>query len=115
MEARMSQNRPFYGWKLLVALATVVAINQGGTYLGAAVINAPMARDLGMSRGTLGLGSTFYVLTIALTAPLVARMVNSFGTRTTSDCCGAKQSVTGRGVAPTCSITCRVSGPHSAA
>jgi len=79
----MVQNRPFYGWKLLTALAGIAAINQGGTYLGAAVINAPMAKDLGLSRGTLGLGSTVFVLCIALTAPLVARMVNSFGARTT--------------------------------
>ena len=79
----MAEDRPFYGWKLLAALATVVAINQGATYQGAAVINAPMASDLGMSRGTLGLGSTFYVLCIALTAPLVGRMVKSLGTRIT--------------------------------
>ncbi|HTW67111.1 MAG TPA: MFS transporter [Bryobacteraceae bacterium] len=79
----VTTNRPFYGWKLLAALAAIVAINQGGTYLGAAVINAPMAKDLGMSRGTLGLGSTVFVLCIALTAPLAARMVNSFGARTT--------------------------------
>jgi MFS family permease len=73
----------FYGWKLLTALAAIAAVNQGGTYLGAAVINAPMAKDLGLSRGTLGLGSTVFVLCIALTAPLVARMVNSFGARAT--------------------------------
>jgi MFS family permease len=79
----MAQNTQFYGWKLLAALAAIVAVNQGGTYLGAAVINAPMAKDLGLSRGTLGLGSTVFVLCIALTAPLVARMVNSFGARTT--------------------------------
>lgn len=79
----MTQNQPFYGWKLLVALGILTAINQGATYQGAAVINAPMASDLGMSRGTLGLGSTFYVLCIALTAPLVARMVNRFGARLT--------------------------------
>ena len=76
-------NRPFYGWKLLAALAAIAAINQGVTYLGASVINAPMAKDLGISRGTLGLGSTVFVLCIALTAPLAARMVNSFGARTT--------------------------------
>jgi MFS family permease len=73
----------FYGWKLLAALAGIAAVNQGGTYLGAAVVNAPMAKDLGLSRGTLGLGSTVFVLCIALTAPLVARMVNSFGARAT--------------------------------
>jgi cyanate permease len=79
----MVDNRPFYGWKLIAALAAIAAVNQGGTYLGAAVVNAPMAKDLGLSRGTLGLASTVFVLCIALTAPLVARMVNSFGARTT--------------------------------
>lgn len=79
----MAQNPAFYGWKLLAALATIAAVNQGGTYLGASVINAPMAKDLGLSRGTLGLASTIFVLSIALTAPLVARTVNLFGSRTT--------------------------------
>ncbi len=79
----MPDNHTFYGWKVLAALAAIAAINQGGTYLGAAVINAPMAKDLALSRGTLGLGSTVFVLCIALTAPLVARMVNSFGARAT--------------------------------
>jgi len=79
----MAQNRPFYGWKVLTALAAIAAVNQGGTYLGAAVVNAPMAKALGLSRGTLGLGSTIFILSIALTAPLVARMVNSFGARAT--------------------------------
>jgi len=79
----MPQSRPFYGWNVVAALAAISAVNQGGTYLGAAVINAPMAKDLGLSRGTLGLASTFFVLCIALSAPLVARMVNSFGARAT--------------------------------
>jgi MFS family permease len=82
-QVSMAENRPFYGWKLLAALAVLTAINQGGTYLGAAVINAPMAKDLGLNRSTLGLGSTVFVLCIALSAPLVARMVNSLGARTT--------------------------------
>jgi sugar phosphate permease len=83
MNPVMVQKRPFYGWKLLAALAAVVSINQGMTYVGAAVINAPMAKDLGLSRGTLGLGSTVFLLCLGLTAPLVARTVNSFGARAT--------------------------------
>jgi cyanate permease len=79
MDTVTVQKRPFYGWKLLAALAAVVSINQGMTYVGAAVINAPMAKDLGLSRGTLGLGSMVFLLCLGLTAPLVARMVNSFG------------------------------------
>jgi hypothetical protein len=42
----MLQNRPFYGWKLLTALAAIVSINVGMTYVAAGVVNAPMARDL---------------------------------------------------------------------
>lgn len=81
--ALIVQNGPFYGWKVLAALAAIVSINQGATYLGAGVIIAPMAKYLGMSRGTLGLGSAVFVLCIALSAPLVARVVNSFGARAT--------------------------------
>jgi MFS family permease len=79
----MLQTRPFYGWKLLAALAAIVSINVGMTYVAAAVVNAPMARDLEMSRGTLGLGSTVFLLCLGLSAPLVARSVNSLGSRTT--------------------------------
>ncbi len=79
----MQQNRTFYGWKLLTALAAIVSINVGMTYVAAAVVNAPMARDLEMSRGTLGLGSTVFLLCLGLSAPLVARSVNSLGSRAT--------------------------------
>jgi cyanate permease len=79
----MAQNSPFCAWNVFTALAAIAAVNLGGTYLGAAVINAPMAKDLGLIRGTLGLASTFFVLCIALSAPLVARMVNPFGARAT--------------------------------
>jgi MFS family permease len=79
----MLQNRPFYGWKLLTALAAIVSINVGMTYVAAAVVNAPMARDLEMSRGTLGLGSTVFLLCLGLSAPLVARSVNALGSRAT--------------------------------
>ncbi|HTV95097.1 MAG TPA: MFS transporter [Steroidobacteraceae bacterium] len=79
----MLQSRPFYGWKLLTALAAIVSINVGMTYVAAGVVNAPMARALGMSRGTLGLGSTVFLLCLGLSAPLVARSVNSLGSRAT--------------------------------
>ncbi len=97
----LAQDRAFYGWNVLTALAAIAAINQGGTYLGAAVVNAPMAEDLGLSRGTLGLGSTVFVLCIALTAPLVARMVNAFGARVTL-CTGSLLVALGSLLLPTC-------------
>jgi MFS family permease len=56
--------------------------------VAAAVVNAPMARNLEMRRGTLGLGSTVFLLCLGLSAPLVARSVNSLGSRATL-CVGA--------------------------
>lgn len=81
LETSMVQNRPFYGWKLLAALAAIVSINMGMNYAAAGVIIAPMAKDLAVSRGTLGLGSTVFLLCFGLMAPLVARAVNSLGAR----------------------------------
>jgi len=100
----MVQNRPFYGWKLLAALAAIVSVNQGVTYVGAAVITAPMAKALGMSRGTLGLGSTVFLLSLGLTAPLVARMVNSFGSRATL-CVGSLLIALGSLLLATCATS----------
>jgi MFS family permease len=90
----MTDARTFYGWKLLIALSAIVSVNMGFAYIGAGVINAPMAKDLGLSRGTLGLGSTIFVLAVGLAAPLVARVVNWLGTRLTL-CIGSLLTASG--------------------
>jgi MFS transporter, OFA family, oxalate/formate antiporter len=79
----MTDARSFYGWKLLIALATIVAVNLGVSFVGAGVINAPMARDLHLSRGTLGLGSTAFILVNGLMSPVSARVINALGVRLT--------------------------------
>lgn len=71
----------FYGWKVLGALAFIVSVNLGVTVVGAVVINAPMIRDLHLSRGTLGLGSTVFIICNGLGSPLAAHVVNTWGTR----------------------------------
>ncbi|WP_129774589.1 MFS transporter [Peristeroidobacter soli] len=81
LELSMADAGKFFGWKLLAALSAIVSVNLGVAYVGASVINAPMARELGLSRGTLGLGSTVFVLSVGLGAPLVARVINSLGAR----------------------------------
>jgi cyanate permease len=82
-ESRMAEARSFYGWKLLVALSALVSVNMGIAYVGAGVVNAPMANELGLSRSTLGLGSTVFVLVVGLAAPLVARFISLIGPRRT--------------------------------
>jgi cyanate permease len=79
----MTDVRKFYGWKLVLALSVIVSVNLGLTFVGASVINAPMAKHLHLSRGTLGLGSTVFIIANGLVAPLAAHLVNAWGARLT--------------------------------
>jgi sugar phosphate permease len=90
----MTQARNFYGWKLLVSLSAIVSVNLGVAYVGAGVVIAQMTKELGLSRGTLGLGSTAFVLAVGLAAPLVARLIDALGVRRTL-CFGSLLTATG--------------------
>lgn len=78
----MSQ-RGFYGWTLLGALWAVMFMNLGFPAYGPAVINAAMARTLGLPRETLGNLFAAYMIMSGLPGPLVAMSVNRFGVRRT--------------------------------
>lgn len=71
----------FQGWYVLAALWVVGFVSQAFTNYGAGVINAVMARDLGLDRGSLGLGFTLFMLGQGVTGPAVAWSVNRHGAR----------------------------------
>ena len=48
----MSDERKFYGWKLVVALFSLVFFNMGFAYYGGSVINGYMIHQIPMSRST---------------------------------------------------------------
>lgn len=73
----------FYGWVLLGALWCVFAFNLGFPAYGGPVLNTAMATELGLSRETLGLITTFYIIMSGLPGPVVAMAVNRFGVRRT--------------------------------
>jgi MFS family permease len=73
----------FYGWVLLGALWCVFAFNLGFPAYGGPVLNSAMAKELGFSRETLGLITTFYIIMSGLPGPVVAMAVNRFGVRRT--------------------------------
>ncbi len=73
----------FYGWILLGALWFVFAFNLGFPAYGGPVLNTAMATELGFSRETLGLITTFYIIMSGLPGPVVAMAVNRFGVRRT--------------------------------
>jgi MFS family permease len=73
----------FYGWVLLGALWFVFAFNLGFPAYGGPVLNTAMATQLALSRETLGLITTFYIIMSGLPGPLVAMAVNRFGARRT--------------------------------
>jgi MFS family permease len=73
----------FYGWTLLAALWSVMFLNLGFPAYGPAVINAAMAKALGLHRETLGNMFSVYMIMSGLPGPLVAMSVNHFGVRKT--------------------------------
>jgi len=73
----------YYGWILLGVLWLVFAFNLGFPAYGGPVLNSAMAKDLGFSRETLGLITSFYIIMSGLPGPVVAMAVNRFGVRRT--------------------------------
>ena len=73
----------FYGWTMLVALWSVVFLNLGFPAYGPSVINAAMAKAIGLHRETLGNMFSVYMIMSGLPGPLVALSVNHFGVRKT--------------------------------
>jgi MFS family permease len=80
----------FYGWTMLAALWGVMFLNLGFPAYGPAVINAAMAKALGLHRETLGNMFSVYMVMSGLPGPLVALSVNRLGVRLTlvlGSCC----------------------------
>ena len=84
----------FYGWILLGVLWLVFAFNLGFPAYGGPLINSAMAIQLGFSRETLGLITSFYIIMSGLPGPVVAMAVNRFGVRRTL-VAGSLMNVTG--------------------
>jgi len=68
---------------MLVALWGVMFLNLGFPAYGPAVINAAMAKAVGLHRETLGNMFSVYMIMSGLPGPLVAMSVNHFGVRRT--------------------------------
>src|ERR1700730_18737052 len=68
---------------MLAALWGVMFLNLGFPAYGPAVINAAMAKAVGLHRETLGNMFSVYMIMSGLPAPLVAISVNRFGVRKT--------------------------------
>jgi MFS family permease len=79
----MSNDRPFYGWKLVGALSAMDFLNLGfPAYIGT-IINPYMLQQIPMSRSTVGLGFTLLNLFVGLPATLVAISIVKRGIRAT--------------------------------
>ncbi len=79
----MPEKRPFYGWKLVAVLFSLIFFNMGFPYCGGSVINGYMIRQIPMSRGTLGLGFTLINLFVGIASVLAATSIVKYGVRAT--------------------------------
>jgi MFS family permease len=79
----VADRQPFYGWKLVAVLFSLVFFNMGFPYYGGSVINGYMIHAIPMSRSTLGLGFTLINLFVGLASIFVAMSILKFGIRAT--------------------------------
>jgi MFS family permease len=79
----MSNDRPFYGWKLVGALASMDFLNLGMPFYIGAVINPYMLQHITMSRGMYGSGFTLLNLFVGLPSMLVGISIVKRGIRAT--------------------------------
>ena len=73
----------FYGWTMLATLWAIVFLNLGFPAYGPAVINAAMAKAVGLNRETTGNMFSVYMIMSGLPGPLVALSINRLGVRRT--------------------------------
>jgi MFS family permease len=77
------QEKPFYGWKLLVIFWVIIILNFTFPTFGTSVVNTYMAKAMHLSRKELGLAFSVFSLMAGLPGPLVAKSINTLGIRLT--------------------------------
>ncbi len=73
----------FYGWAMVALLFVVYFITGGFGQYGVAVVNGLMAKQLNISRASLGMGMSAFALFQGFAAPLIAKSINSKGIKFT--------------------------------
>jgi len=76
-------SRSFYGWKLAAVLWFALAINFALSTYGLSILNVHMGDELQFSRATQGAAFALFMLMTGLPGPLVAKLIDSAGIRTT--------------------------------
>lgn len=72
----------FYGWYIIAASVIGVALSQAPiAYLSLGVFMIPLHQSFGWDRGTVSLGLSVGALTLALSMPLVGRLIDKYGAR----------------------------------
>ncbi len=79
----MTQSIKFYGWTLLVVFWLILIADYAFPFFGASVISPYMAKDLHLSRSSLGTAFAVLSWMAGLPAPLVAMCINNKGVRFT--------------------------------
>ena len=80
---RTVQEKPFYGWKLLVIFWVIIILNFTFPTFGTSIVNTYMAKAMHLNRKELGLAFSVFSLMAGLPGPLIAKSINALGIRPT--------------------------------
>ena len=77
----MTKPRIYYGWIIVVSMAVAGILGMALGTLNFGLFIKPMGDDLGIGRATFGWAHTARQFASAVTAPLLGRLIDRFGTR----------------------------------
>ena len=81
IELRHTKPRIFYGWWVVLACLTSMTIAGGVCNFAFTVFIKPLAEEFGWTRAQVSGGISAFFLAIAITAPLVGRLIGTYGAR----------------------------------
>jgi len=74
--------RVFYGWWIIAACIVGIAANPGQAAFGSlGLFIVPLGEEFSWNRGEISLASTVFTVTLALSLPIIGKLVDRFGTR----------------------------------
>ena len=74
-------NNLYYGWIIVIVMSISTAATMGMGSLNFGLFINPMGSELNIGRSTFGLAQTFRQFSSSITAPIVGRLIDKYGSR----------------------------------
>ena len=75
------KSKIYYGWIIVVVMGIISFVSMGLLSLNFGLFIKPMGDDLGIGRATFGFAQSAMMISAAVSAPFVGKLIDRYGTR----------------------------------